>query len=282
MKNSKSNAPRISEGVLLALLSAGAYLLAYYYEKGYASAFNIPTSFINISLSSILTFGTILVGLILFLMPFINFFFMVTVGRIHPALLRAIIPIAFIFIFLLIQVYFFGFQTLRDWYLVLIYVVVFSLLQLAFPLIQSGKTYVSKLEAQEKIDGEVVDAYALIQNKFGKDSLLVIIAFILGMYIALSAGRAEAINQKDFLVTNSTPELVVLRIYGDNLICVPFDRITGEIEQNFSVIKNTGDISLALKLEELGQLHLPTATPSAITTLTPLPIETVTHTIPTP
>ena len=156
-------------------------------------------------------------------------------------------------------------------------------LQFVFPLIvQRGKTYVEKLEAQEDTERQVVDSYAIMQRKFGNESLLIILLFLGGMTTALSAGTAEAIRQEEFLVTNTKPELVVLRIYGDNLICVPFNRATGEIEQSFSVMKNTGETGLVLHLEKLGQLHSPTATSPGIATSMPLPVQTLAPTISTP
>jgi len=109
--------------------------------------------------------------------------------------------------------------------------------------------------------------------------LLVIAVFLFGIYIASNAGRSEAIKQEEYLVTNTTPELVVLRMYGDNLVCVPFDRTTGEIEESFSVIKNTGETGLALRLEKLGRLHLPEITPVASATPTAVQVETLTPTI---
>ncbi len=280
MKNSKSNNPRISEGILLAISSASAYLFAFYYEKGYASVFNIPVSFINVSLTSILTFGAIIISLILFLLPFINLFFVVTIGRMNTTLQRAIIPVVLLFVFLLVQIYFFGIAGLKDWYFVLIFLCILIFLSLVFPLIvQPGKTFISKLEVQEKLDLQFVDAISLMHIKFGKEALLVLAVFLFGIYVAPSAGKSEAIKQEEFLVTNTTPELVVLRIYGDNLICVPFNRTTGEIEENFSVIKNTGETGLALRLEKLGQLHLPKITPVAPATPMLLPVETLTPTI---
>lgn len=149
--------------------------------------------------------------------------------------------------------------------------------QFIFPLItQRGGTYLDKLEAQEKTENQFTDSYVILRNRFGNDSLLIIIAFLVGLSTALSAGTAEAIKQENFLVTNTTPELVVLRIYGDDLICVPFDRNTGEIEQNFTVLKKTGESGLSLKLENLGQLHLHKAVQAVPATPAPLPTETLT------
>lgn len=281
MKNSKNDKPKISEGIILALSSAGAYLFAFYYEKGYASVFKIPTSLISINLTSVLIFGAIFIGVILAVLPYANFLLSITVGRTHPAIQRAIIPVILVFIFLAIQIYLFGFSNWQNWIVVLVIFVILLFLQFVFPLLtQRGKTYAEKLEAQENTDRQVVDTYALIQRRFGNESLLIILFFLGGMFTSLSAGMAEAIRQEEFLVTNTTPELVVLRIYGDNLICVPFDRKTGEIEQSFSVIKNTGETGLVLRLEKLGQLHLVKA--PIIATSTPLPIETLTPTISPP
>ncbi|RJP50866.1 MAG: hypothetical protein C4557_08850 [Anaerolineaceae bacterium] len=283
MKNIKSDNPRISEGIILALSSAGAYLFAFFYERGFASIFKIPTSLITIDLTTVLIFGVIFIGVILLISPFINLLLSLTVGKIHPSIQKAAIPIIFIFIVLLIQIILFGFSNWKNWFFLLVYFVAFSFLQFVFPLItQRGKKYADKLEAQNNADMQHVDIPALMQRKFGNDSLLIVLVFIFGMVTALSAGAAEATKQEEFLVTNTTPELVVLRIYGDNLICVPFNRATGEIEQSFSIIKNTGETGLVLRLEKLGQLHLPTALPTVIATATPLPIETLTPTISAP
>jgi hypothetical protein len=135
------------------------------------------------------------------------------------------------------------------------------------------------LEAQEKIDSQVMDIFGLIRIKFGNETLVIITVFLLGLYIALSAGKAEATKQEEFLVTNTKPELVVLRIYGDNLICAPFDRKTGEVEESFSVLKNTGDPNLSLRFEKLGNLHIPEITPVAPAKPAPVPATTLTPTI---
>jgi hypothetical protein len=281
MKNSRNDESKISEGIILALLSAGAYLFAFYYEKGYASAFKIPTSLININLTSVLVLGAIFIGVILAVLPYANFLLSITMGRTHPAIQRATIPVILVFVFLAIQIYLFGFSSWKNWIVILAVFVFFLFLQFVLPLLtQRGKTYAKKLEMQEDTDRQVVDTYALIQRKFGNESLLIILLFLGGMLTASSAGMAEAIRQEEFLVTNTAPELVVLRIYGDNLICAPFDRKTGEIEQSFSVIKNTGETGLVLRLEKLGQLQL--AKPPITATSTPLPIETLTPTISTP
>lgn len=283
MKNTKSDKPSISEGMIIALSSVVAYLLAFYYEKGYASVFKIPTSLISINLTSVLIFGAVLINIIIFVLPYANLLLMLTVHRVNPVIQRAINLIIILFLIVMVQIYFFGFSNWKNWSYLLVILVVSLFFQFVFPLIsQSGKTYVEKLEAQEETERQFTDSNVLVQNKFGNNTLWIIVFVFAGIYIALSAGMAEAIKQEEFLVTNTTPELVVLRIYGDNIIGVPFNRITGDVEQSFSVIKNTGETGLVLHLEILGQIHLPSKTPPVTTTSTTFPVETLTPTITTP
>jgi hypothetical protein len=283
MENVKQNNPKISEGIILALASASAYLFAYLYEIGYAIIFKIPESLISVSPTAILTFGAILISIFLLFVPIANLFLMIVFARAHPALQRAIIPVILLFTFLIIEIFLFGPSNWLYWIGFLILFVYILYLQLIFPLItQRSKTYTSKLEGQEKTEQQFADSFVILRNRFGKDSVIIVMVFMIGLSISVSAGMGEAIQQKNFLVTNTTPELVILRIYGDNLICVPFDKNTGEYEPSFSIIKNTGETGLILRLENLGQLHLPKNNTVVLATPIPLPIDTLTPTITTP
>lgn len=120
MTNSKLKDSKISEGVIIALSSACAYLFSFYYEKGYASVFKIPTQFISVNLTSILTYGTILIAVMMFVMPMVNLLLMLSLGRIRPVVQRTIIPVILIFALLAIQVFIFGFSNWQYWYQILI------------------------------------------------------------------------------------------------------------------------------------------------------------------
>jgi len=52
----------ITEGIVLALCSAAAYLAAYSYECGYAGYFGIPLEWISIDARSLIVFASLLVG----------------------------------------------------------------------------------------------------------------------------------------------------------------------------------------------------------------------------
>jgi hypothetical protein len=253
---------KIPDAILLALASAGAYLFSYYYEKGYTSVFKIPSSLIVINLSSLLTFGAIIIGGLIFLIPIVNVLVMFVIGNpksskgSNPVFLHTLFPVIIVGILAVIQIAIFGIRNWQLWLLYAIMLLVVAFFQFVFPLLsQKGKNYVEKLSAQEETEKQFPDAFVLMRNKFGNSSLIIFLVFILGISIAENVGKSSATNQKDFLVTNTTPEMVVLRVYGDNFICAPFNRATGKTETKFTLLKSSGDANLDLNLETIGPLQ---------------------------
>jgi len=78
----------------------------------------------------------------------------------------------------------------------------------------------------------------------------------MGFSITHAIGRAIALNQSEFLVITTSSEMVVLRAYGDKLLCAPFDRTKKEVKRTFSILKIAEDSNLKLSLEEVGPLHM--------------------------
>ena len=89
---------------------------------------------------------------------------------------------------------------------------------------------------------------------------LIMILWLL-LVISNNAGDAAALKQEEFLVANTSPEMVVLRIYGDHLICAPFDRATKEAQRSYSVLNVADDPQLMVRLEKVGPLR-PYSSPS--------------------
>jgi len=77
--------------------------------------------------------------------------------------------------------------------------------------------------------------------------------------------------------------MVVLRIYGDKMVCAPFDRSNGEVERSFVILKVAEDPDLVLHIDKVGPLNpketpasqlsspISTPTPAAASSPTPLP-----------
>ena len=73
---------------------------------------------------------------------------------------------------------------------------------------------------------------------------------------AAIVGTEHATKRVSFLVASTKPETVVLRIYGDRMICASFNRITRQVEPNFVLLKVAEDPRLRLRLEPVGPLHV--------------------------
>lgn len=290
----KRSGLQLSEGVLLAIASSWAYLLAFYYEKGFASYFKIPIDFIGIGLVNILVLAALVIGGLLFLFPLMNLLIMFFPRNIHPVLSREFIPFGLIILLTIIQIYLYGMAGWIYWTVYLVMLIIIACVVFVLPLIFHRKKegYVNKLEAQQQIDDGVSTLADQAAIRFGPNSLLIALILMLSINISENAGRAAALRQTEFMVTNTVPELVVLQIYGDNMICAPFDRNTKEIQRKFSIIKMASDSKLVLNLENIGPLHsmekmanttpMPTQSPSAVPTSTPLPESTSSPVVPSP
>lgn len=95
-----------------------------------------------------------------------------------------------------------------------------------------------------------------IEGAFGDWAASVYILFIALVMISFTWGSSEAKYRKNFFVIGNSPETVVLRIYGDKLICAPFDRTDKIVEGNIVIRKMFGSSSLMLRSEEIGPLRL--------------------------
>ncbi|HEX8144645.1 MAG TPA: hypothetical protein VF553_18905 [Pyrinomonadaceae bacterium] len=94
---------------------------------------------------------------------------------------------------------------------------------------------------------------------------------VLSWGLTFVVGQAEAINQRNFLVINTSPEMAVLRIYGDNMSCAPFNRETKEVQKSFVIIKAADNPKHSFNLEDIGPLK-----PVEITTqVQPVPLPVV-------
>ncbi|MBF0106742.1 MAG: hypothetical protein HQM16_15625 [Deltaproteobacteria bacterium] len=83
---------------------------------------------------------------------------------------------------------------------------------------------------------------------------VVTLILILSLWLGFTFGRYDAKNKKQYLVTKTTPEQVVLKFYDDNVICAPFDRYSKIIQRQFTIHKTGENASLTYHLENTGPL----------------------------
>jgi hypothetical protein len=87
---------------------------------------------------------------------------------------------------------------------------------------------------------------------FVKWSVVISMLAIVVFWGVFTAGKEQALNQTDFLVPSTNPNSVVLRVYGDNLICAPFH--DKSVEPSFFVLKLDDEPRPHLELRNVGPL----------------------------
>jgi hypothetical protein len=248
-----------SEGLIVAAISAIAYLFAFAYEAGFAEVFNIPLSFITIRLTNVfviagslslvgqlvLNIGNLIFvvsstfsGLISQRMKFLMLFFLwsvaliiITVGtRLQTGVIRVLVI---------------------GWAIGLLF-------QFIFPLLTQRDIngYREKLAAQDKLDAHTQDLLGLLAQRLGVGPYNLMLSLLMALVVVYYAGQSAAMRQDRYLVTSTSPQMVVLRVYGDNIICAPIDRNSGSIEHSFTVLKLGEDPDLMLYSEQVGPLRL--------------------------
>jgi hypothetical protein len=79
---------------------------------------------------------------------------------------------------------------------------------------------------------------------------------ILSISLGVIFGRNDAQNREEFLVANSQPERVVLKIYGNHMILADFNRDTREIQRSFFIQDLASHPGLTYKSEIIGPVTI--------------------------
>jgi hypothetical protein len=272
----------LTETLILATLSAVIYVLAFLYEQGFLSYFGIPTQFITVSLVTLLIFGA---GTITFLYISVGLANIVYTLLPKHRYLAFYIPRYLLLGFLTIVVPLFLFRGERLYLIMLCVWLILVIGLLVHPLIKYrkegdwNKRYDAAIKALP--DEPVSTLYTLIEKRYGMREVgYWVYVFIILFALAANVGKAEATTQAEFLVLNTVPEVVVLRVSGENLICAPFDRQAHEVKKSFSIRKIAEDTNLVMSLESVGPLKpvekftsesvAPTPTPNPIPSPSPI------------
>ena len=96
--------------------------------------------------------------------------------------------------------------------------------------------------------------YEAIVDRISEKGLIIITLILLVFFGVYFVGRYRAVTEDNYLVLNTCPERVVLRIYGDKLITVPFDRKTKTVSKSFLLLKVAEGSTTILRPEKVGPL----------------------------
>jgi len=239
----------VPEALFIALLTAGAYWLTFRYEAGYLSGFGLPPHLVEVSLQTTLTVTFAVSGVIWALFMIINLVLMFWPS--HPAIQDKVFRVGIMLLFPFWHLFNYGLRV-QDW---IIYVISFVFI-MGFELIWPLLIFRDKQTLLERfISDEIAESGARgrtiagrIFAAFGPAAYSLLLLFILGSFLAHSAGRAKAVTQKDFFVFIDTPDIAVIRMNRDMILAIPFDRKTKILERQV-VIRKIGTENVILRLD---------------------------------
>ena len=228
------------EGLVVASCGVGIYLLAFAYELGQMSFWNMPLEYFSMNMSTLLIIGSaflvIFIPILFLWLSFINSRSGKKLARIRLFWVIACLASSFVSIFL--------FRTQWNPFLWGAYVLVLFLIIVVLTLFKNP----IPLKKQNN-EGNVKDT-----NDLSNISVIFLVFCIIGLAFFF-LGHERGRNQIEFLVPTDTTDVVVLRHYGDNLICAPFDRNTKLVERKF-IIRNDANDNIEMAWEIIGPLRM--------------------------
>ncbi len=245
MKEISQKETLITEGLLIGYISALGYLSAFCFEKGYLAYFNIPSSLIQINLTSILICIFAVAGGLLIPFFILQLFSIMGIFTIKNALGRSIRKISILSILTLVYLSASKFKNVG---LPLGALGLYWFFEFIFPLItqRKKKTMEEKLLAQEQIEN-TVSGNVPVANFIGRYKIIAIYLYIGVILIGISyiAGQAQAKEENIFLIPDQKVNMVVIKSYENYHIVLGYDPLTKLTDNSFSILNN----------EQLGNVH---------------------------
>lgn len=236
------------QAFFIAALTATGYGLAYVYELGFNDEFGIPPNLILLNLTTILvTIGGILaIALAVFTIICVVYLFSLIpkFKRCQSTIHREIPLIGLL-----------GFMSGLWWVYPLLWpeVILMAVMVIWFAfmrLMQERKRRQGKVDEFPQPVSDFFRRY-LTRRRFVAFSLL---AFI--FIAAFFSGKGDARSQIEFLIPTKYQDCVVLRMYGDNLICARFDKEEQEVERRMFILRADFDPDGELVLSPVGPLKV--------------------------
>lgn len=242
--------------ITLSLALPLGYLLAYVHEVGYCNVYKVPKELIALDWTSVIIGVSAALGGSLFLVWFIAMLLLPTQPKQRMGPIRRrlyFLFLVFVFSFFIALRY----LLISELIYVITYFIVLGVILFVFPVI-------TKTSAKEKGYRRKLAAYDNEQRKSEGPFLkwlglrgVILIMLLFGIFtFSYLEGRIEAVNQDEFYVPSTYPNSIVLRIYGDTLICANVDVELREIEKEYFIIKTHDQPPPVLMSIKTGRLGL--------------------------
>lgn len=244
------NIGTVPEALLVAALTGGAYWLTFRYEAAYLGAFGLPPHLVEVSLQTVLTVFLAVSGTIWILFWITNF--VATSWPEHPAIQEKVFRVGLVLLFPLWHLFNYGFRT-EDWLVYAISLTVIVIFEIVWPFLvfRNKPTFRERIIADEIAEFRVRErgVAGRIFTSLGPTAYSLLVLLVLGSLLANTAGKAKASTQKEFFVFASDPNMAVIRMYGDTIVAIHFDRAKKAFKKQV-VIQKISTEGIAFTLEE--------------------------------
>jgi len=233
----------LTEAVILAIIPLAGFIIAYFYERGFSSVYSFPPSMIVIDIKSsfLPIFSTIV---ILFFIYIYIFKFSIDI-YVNEAIYNLYIAILISILLMLILKSFFLFKAL----IIAKPVKMTSLIYFSICLISLPFLIFERKKEKRKTRDLAHQKVHLFKMLILQILLIIIFVNCLGVFIA----RIK-VNYLTFKL-NHDEELVLLKKYGEVLICAPFLRNSKKVYKSFYFIEISNSDRIKFKFEKVGPLN---------------------------
>lgn len=236
--------PWVTQTLVLAIISALSYCYTYVYEWGFCSVYRIPDDLIKLDTVRLLIVGMGLLTIVSFsvmLFAYTSSHVVFTQSKMKWRVAKAIPALVLIGVILWGQLNF-GIAILS-------FVVVSANVFLDIGIAE-------KRAGQQKTAKKPANMYEWLLARVGYGPVNVAVYILVIGLGAHSAGVAEAETKSRFLVLAKMPDLLVLRIYGDTMICAKADLAEHKLYPVFSFFKIDSEAAQGVELKHLKPMHL--------------------------
>jgi hypothetical protein len=252
----------LSESIILAVVPAYAYTLAFAYEYGFTARFGVPASLVVGDLATTLwVLGTLVSSLFLvfWLSNLIFMFLSPAVGESPVA--RSVARIAWLSLYALALgrlAEASGREALAG---VLIAVALGWIFEFGLPMLtqRHRRTITERADAQERTESKVEDLVEFLRRRLGSGTYNIIAVAIGALIGAQLAGDARARNQSRYFILPTLPPQVIIRVYHDHMLTAEADLAAKKLTGRIAVRPIGSDSSVLLEPKEIVPLLAPSS-----------------------
>jgi hypothetical protein len=258
-----SNRPRlldyrwVAEKFGLFITPAVAYYLAFTYEASYCKSFAIPPSFIHPDLTTILIYTSVVAGVSFLVVMLIDAWIDVVkappIIQPYQHVFRIYGPFL-VLVLLVAEVY--GTAHWGHWLLVALPIAFGAIVDCLLAFIgDKSQPYLARLKGPAALLSGPGTVWDVARKRLDLELVVFFAAIYIGRLISSALGEAEAFNQRTFLVPSTYPDSVVVRVYGDKILCAGIDLASKKPTQQIYILTAGTDPSLHFDSREIGPLN---------------------------